>query len=223
MPNVSLVDIMNEKLQYPIEDADVTDDFMCMKANVDYNRGGSASNSYCTEPCGDQIVPVQSNPSPNFCYRIYQSSFFEKITSLVAFLPNYLQEMSSNFSEYTFCSPNQLSGETEECPTVLPFSETSLKGCRPDGKGVWAVTPGTTSCLIFFNGHDWPVGASFLIAATSVAGTSFLGGSAGLVGMMGFGSMTGAVDCPSTTSCRVNNKCCPYQFSVNGPVCPSIC
>ena len=120
---------------------------------------------YCVEPCASQAAPDQSNSSLNFCYEVYESSFFERIVSYVSFLPNYIEEKVSGFTEYSFYSPENI-GSDGACPSTLLASATTFKGCRPDGKGVRSLPPGENSCLVFLNGYDWPVGATNIILLT---------------------------------------------------------
>jgi hypothetical protein len=216
---VSLHEIITERLLLPNTDSEVTSDYMCMGSKFDYTTGNSrATEVYCIEPCSAAVVPVQSNPSPNFCYHIYKSSFFERLTSYLSFLPNYIEEKVSSFKEYSFCSPDII-GSNGVCPTTLLAPVTYFKGCRPDAKGVWSLPPGGASCLIFLNGHDWPVGATFLIAATSLVGTSIFGGTVTFGGMSAVNNA-----CPVPFFCTVNNKCCRVVFTPNGGLqCPTDC
>ena len=216
---VSLKEIITERLLIPNTDDAVTSEFMCMGSNVDYTNGNSKGTFvYCVEPCASQALPVQSNPSPNFCYEVYESSFFERIVSYVSFLPNYIEEEVSGLKEYSFCSPDNI-GSDGACSSTFLASAQTFKGCRPDGKGVWSLPPGKTTCLVFLNGHDWPVGATFLIAATSLIGTSLVGGAATFGGIS---VVTSA--CPDPRFCSVAGKCCRLVFTLNGGVqCPDNC
>ena len=215
---VSLKEIITDRLLLPSTDAAVTNDYMCMGSKLDYTTGNSrATFVSCVQPCSSAVVPVQSNPSPNFCYQVYKSGFFERIVSYLAFLPNYIQEKVSAFKESSFCSQDII-GSDGVCPSTFLAPATTLKGCRPDGKGVWSLPPGGASCLVFLNGHDWPVGATFLIAATSLVGTSFGGIATG--GLFMFATNP----CPNPQRpCRFGDKCCPIVFSVNGNICPDSC
>ena len=217
MPKVSLRELITEKLLFLKTDPAVTDDYMCTAPDIDYTTGiATTTETYCVQPC-NRIVPVQSNPSPNFCYHVYKSSFFERITSYLAFLPNYIQEAMSSFKEYSFCSPDTIASNNGACPDTFPASATNLQGCRPDGKGVLSLPPGAASCIIFLNGHDWPAGATCLIAATSLAGTSTLGLGMGLGGVAAFS------ECPAPFYCSVNNRCCLIVGTSGGLGCPSNC
>ena len=216
---VSLSEIMTDRLMLPIADAGVTSDYECMGSNLDYTTGLSVPTVVsCIQPCASPVVPVQSNPSPNFCYYVYSGAFFERVVSYLAFLPNYIQENMSGWTDYNFCSPDIINSEGV-CPTSFLAPAKTLKGCRPDGKGVWSLPPGESSCLLFLNGHDWPVGATFLIAATSVVGTS------GLLGLGGLAGINAMSSCPSPTSayCRAGGRCCLLIPTINGPVCPDSC
>ena len=191
----------------------VTSDYKCYKSSIDYTTGADTTTlMYCMPPCSARLAPVYSNPSPGFCYQLYQGSTFEILTSWIAFLPNLVEEKLSGFKEYSFCPPNTINDG--KCPeTVLGFSP-SLKGCRPDSRGLWCLPPGESSCLLFLNGHDWPVGATALVAATSTVGTSLLGG------VLGFSGGT----CVGPMYCRVGTQCCSVTFVPNrGLSCPSRC
>ena len=193
---------------------------MCMGSSLDYTTGSSNQKFiYCTEPCQSRVEPVQRNPSPDFCYHFYSGSFFENIFSYLAFIPNSIDENARGFKEYIFC-PADAINDDGSCPSpTYSFASRMMKGCRPDGKGVWSLPPGYSSCLIFINGHDWPVGATLLTAVTALAGSSLLGGVVTLGGVSSISSI-----CPSTLFCRVGDKCCRFVFTPNrGLQCPTSC
>ena len=104
------------------------------------------------------------------------------------------------------------------CPSTFLALATGLKGCRPDGKGVWSLPPGGASCLVFLKGHDWPVGATVLIAETSLAGTSLGGIATGGLFMIATNPYP-SVQRP----CPFGDKCCPIISSVNGNRCQDSC
>ena len=184
-------------------DAAVNSEFMCMGSNLDYTTGSSNNNfNYCIRPCQSRVEPVQRNPSPDFCYHLYSGSFIEIIFSYLAFIPNLIEENLRGFKEYNFC-PADVVNDDGSCPSPIDSSA----GCRPDGKGVWSLPPGDSSCLIFLNGHGWPVGATLLTAVTALAGSSFLGGVVTLGGVSSISS-----SCPSTFFCQVGGKCCRFIF-----------
>ena len=214
MPDISLSQIITENLILLKANPSVTSDYKCMSPKVDYTTGADTTTEvYCVQACTG-VSPVQSNPSPNFCYHVYHSSLFEKLTSVIASLPNYIDETVRGFTEYSFCSPDTIDSNSGSCPVPVLGLQPSLKGCRPDGRGVWTLPPGEVSCLIFINGHDWPVGG-VLTFATSFAATSTL-----VAGGLAMGLRD---NCLGPFYCRAGNRCCLLVPSNRGLQCPSSC
>ena len=136
---VSLKEMITDRLLLLSTDAAVTSDYMCMGSKLDYTTGNSrATFVYCVQPCPSAVVPVQSNPSPNFCYHVYKSGFFERVVSYLAFIPNYIQEKVSGFKEYSFCSPDII-GCDVGVPIHLPCSGDRIERLQARWKG----------CLVF--------------------------------------------------------------------------
>ena len=212
MPEISLSQLITTNVLLENTNPAVAGDYKCYKFEVDYTTGADTTTKmYCMPPCSGRLAPVQRNPSPDFCYHLYQGSAFDILISWISFLSNHIEEQLSGFKEYSFCSPDTINGG--KCPEKVLGLTSSLKGCRPASRGLWSLPPGESSCLIFLNGHDWPVGATALVAATFLAGTSFLsavvGGSGGT--------------CMGPMYCRVGNQCCTLQYSRGRLICPSRC
>ena len=149
---------------------------ICFDSDVDYTTGSSENILiYCIEPCQSHVEPVQRNPSPDFCYHLYKGSLFESIFSYLSFIPNAIEETARGFADYIYCPADVINADGA-CPSPQDSSGSrTMKGCRPDGKGDWSLPPGGSLCLIFLNGHDWPVGATLITAATFYPGTPVLG------------------------------------------------
>ena len=170
------------------------------------------SSTYCMQPCTDfNIEPGMAGPHPPPCVCLFRGGEVETFISLLS--APFARQVEN---ERLYCPFSSLDAGRRDCQS------DTVRMCRTDRQGVTQLPPGSSSCLVYFNGPTVAVG---VLAASGFAGQIMAGLTA--VSCAGAaataGTMAAMNECTSPFCVARSGQCCLLAVDSRGLVCPLSC